>query len=635
MTLTEKLRCRKERRMNLNDERNRSSEDELDDILGSLSTNNPQPKATPSQNGSLLPKRQKDSEQVVQAKPAAPEQETPAPVQTPSAPSDDASKPFSHPFINGGELQPSLEESIRESEKSGKHLVSSDKADAQKTAVNDKTQLEGVGPTLDKTPAQRAETTTDKKPSPAKNNVQEKSIANNQDKSAEKSAPAKKTAKKDKPSSEKQPIPSEKVDTGDDLVVLDESEEKTRFHDTAFVGVLKMVIYIVVVLTVSLYIAYGIILAGNDIFAFSKGERAERKVTLPEGLSVTEIAQVFEKNGIIDSTVTFEYYAKFKEFKEKKSDEEQEQGVQTVEASESTFVTLINKVMSYAFGFFDYLKDEIPFEYIPGDYLLDNTMPYDKLLDEITRVKTYREIIRITIPEGYTTDEILNLFAEKGLKATRSEFVDAINNYDYDYEFVKNLTDEGIHNSRTYRLDGYLFPDTYEFYNDESAVSVIDKLLTNFDRKFDSTYFDRAADLGMTVDEIINLAAIIEKEAKIPAEQLLISSVFHNRITSGDPSRLESCATIQYIYQTKYNERKARILDADTRIEHPYNTYLNKGLPPGPIANPGLNAIIAALYPEDTPYKFFVAKKDGSSLFATNIDEHLKNKAIADAEYEE
>ena len=96
----------------------------------------------------------------------------------------------------------------------------------------------------------------------------------------------KKTAKKDKPSSEKQPIPSEKVDTGDDLVVLDESEEKTRFHDTAFVGVLKMVIYIVVVLTVSLYIAYGIILAGNDIFAFSKGERAERKVTLPEGLSV-------------------------------------------------------------------------------------------------------------------------------------------------------------------------------------------------------------------------------------------------------------------------------------------------------------------------------------------------------------
>lgn len=111
-------------------------------------------------------------------------------------------------------------------------------------------------------------------------------------------------------------------------------------------------------------------------------------------------------------------------------------------------------------------------------------------------------------------------------------------------------------------------------------------MLSNFNNKFDTSYFDRAAKLGYTVDEIVNLAAIIEKEAKLPAEQLIISSVFHNRLSTGNPDKLESCATVQYAYQTAYGERKSRILDADTRIDHPYNTYIHRGLPPDRYATP-------------------------------------------------
>lgn len=630
--------------MKLNDERNKSSEEELDDILDALSSGGVHDSSEKNSGGSLLPPRSRSFDDIINGKTAPSQGERQNAAKKPelSLPTNDdtviiepsrkpASKPnvnitggeiksaaqsapkngFSHPLINGGEIQPDIAESIKQSEESGKRLVTGNSAPRPQTARP--TARQNVG-------APKAEAPSDAKP---------------QIPSAR--TPRPETSKPVVPMSrpntgiKHEPAVPEPADTGDDLVVCSDADEKPRFSDSAFFGVFKMAVYVAFVLIVSLSMSYMIIVAGNDIFALKKGDLKEAKVSIPAGLSATEIAEILKDDGIINSKLTFEYYSEFKDFKKKKSAEDKEKKTVTVEASESTFTTLVNKVFSYAFGFLDYLKQDTEFVYNPGDYFLDNSMSYDAIISEITEIKKDRHIIKITIPEGFTTDEIIALFAENGLEATKEEYIDAINNYDYDYEFVKQLTDAGYSKERTYRLDGYLFPDTYEFYNDESAVSIIDKMLSNFNNKFDTSYFDRAAKLGYTVDEIVNLAAIIEKEAKLPAEQLIISSVFHNRLSTGNPDKLESCATVQYAYQTAYGERKSRILDADTRIDHPYNTYIHRGLPPGPICNPGLNAIIAALYPEDTNYKYFVAKADGSSLFAETYEEHLANKELAES----
>lgn len=631
--------------MKLNDERNKSSEEELDDILDALSSEASHESSENNSGGSLLPPRSRSFDDIINGKTAPLRSEGNSAsaknkASASSASNDDTviikpnvkpvvkpnvnitggeiksaaqSAPkngFSHPLINGGEIQPDIAESIKQSEESGKRLVTG--SSVPKPQNERQTAPQNGVPKADVPPVGKSQTPPTRPPRPE-------------------------TAKPVVPMSKPkvvvnhEPAFPEPADTGDDLVVCSDADEKPRFSDSAFFGVFKMALYVAFVLVVSISLSYMIIVAGNDIFALKKGDLKEAKVSIPAGLSATEIAEILKDDGIINSKLTFEYYSEFKDFKKKKSAEDKEKKTVTVEASESTFTTLVNKVLSYGFGFLDYLKQDTEFVYNPGDYFLDNSMSYDAIISEITEIKKDRRIIKITIPEGFTTDEIIALFAENGLEATKEEYIDAINNYDYDYEFVKQLTEVGYSKERTYRLDGYLFPDTYEFYNDESAVSIIDKMLSNFNNKFDTSYFDRAAKLGYTVDEIVNLAAIIEKEAKLPAEQLIISSVFHNRLSTGNPDKLESCATVQYAYQTAYGERKSRILDADTRIDHPYNTYIHRGLPPGPICNPGLNAIIAALYPETTNYKYFVAKADGSSLFAETYEEHLANKALAES----
>ena len=134
----------------------------------------------------------------------------------------------------------------------------------------------------------------------------------------------------------------------------------------------------------------------------------------------------------------------------------------------------------------------------------------------------------------------------------------------------------------------------------------------------------------MTVDQVVNLASLIQMEAKYSTDYSMVSSVFHNRLNSNYyGKKLESCATVQYILP----ERKERITNEDTQIDNPYNTYRNAGLPPGPISNPTLKAIRAALYPEETNYYFFLNDIKGELLFAKTLGEHNANKAIVDKQY--
>ena len=196
-----------------------------------------------------------------------------------------------------------------------------------------------------------------------------------------------------------------------------------------------------------------------------------------------------------------------------------------------------------------------------------------------------------------------------GLFRTEFMFMEAAEK-DYGTEFEKNIPE------RNNRLEGYLFPETYEFYATDSAETIIKKMLGGFDYIWTDEYDRRCAELSMSVDDVVILASIIEREAGSIAEMKKVSSVFHNRLKIG--MALQSYATVQYILP----ERKDVLSVSDTKIDSPYNTYLYPGLPEGPIANPGRAAVEAALYPEDTEYYYFKVNDDGVTVFSENLTEH-------------
>jgi len=234
-----------------------------------------------------------------------------------------------------------------------------------------------------------------------------------------------------------------------------------------------------------------------------------------------------------------------------------------------------------------------------GEYNLSPSMNMLKILDKLVKgeVITYK----ITIPEGYTCTQIAELLDKKEVAEEEA--------------FLKLVKDS----EKT--SEGYLFPDTYEVPKKYGAEKMVKAMLSNFNQiAIENKFIDRAEEIGFSLDEIIILASIIEKEAKFSEEKSKVSSVFYNRLEIG--MKLQSCATIQYILETP-----KEILDEnDLKIDSPYNTYLYRGLPPGPICNPGLDSIIAALEPEEGDYLYFVLGENGSHIFSKTYQEHLRNK---------
>ena len=241
------------------------------------------------------------------------------------------------------------------------------------------------------------------------------------------------------------------------------------------------------------------------------------------------------------------------------------------------------------------LEDQLKY----GEYNLSPSMNMLQILDKLVKgeVITYK----ITIPEGYTCTQIAEILDKK--EVTEKE------------DFLKLVKDsEKI-------TEGYLFPDTYEVPKKYGADNMVKVMLSNFNQiAIENKFADRAEEIGFSLDEIIILASIIEKEAKFSEEKSKVSSVFHNRLKKG--MKLQSCATIQYILE----KPKERLDENDLKIDSPYNTYLYKGLPPGPICNPGLDSIIAALEPEEEDYLYFVLGENGRHIFSKTYQEHLRNK---------
>lgn len=258
--------------------------------------------------------------------------------------------------------------------------------------------------------------------------------------------------------------------------------------------------------------------------------------------------------------------------------------------------------------------------YQAGTHVLTKGLELDTIMNILVGKP---ESVKITIPEGLTYKQIVNTFVKKGL-AIEDRFDSAMKYENYDFDFVKQISNV---NNREFKLEGYLFPDTYEFAMNASEKTIISVMLQNFNNKLTKEHYKRAKELGMSMDEIITLASIIEREASNSNDRRLVSAVFHKRLKSKDENirKLQSCATIQYIFLNTEGKVHENLTYEDTTINDPYNTYIHAGLPPGPICSPGMDSINAALYPdEDTDYMFFIAKGDGTTKFTKTYAEHLK-----------
>ncbi len=244
---------------------------------------------------------------------------------------------------------------------------------------------------------------------------------------------------------------------------------------------------------------------------------------------------------------------------------------------------------------------------IPGEYELHAGMRPTELLAKLVKGEVYQHAI--TIPEGYNIIQIADVLDEKNL-ARKEEILQLTR----DQVFIRSL------NIQAATLEGYLFPDTYLFSRYTPPESIIRTFVKRFHEMVIPDLKDRAMRVGMTIQEVLTLASVVEKETGLATERPLVSGVFHNRLQRGIP--LQSDPTVIYALDSF----DGNIRKGDLSVNSPYNTYKVRGLPPGPIANPGLAAIHAALYPTPTDFVYFVARNDGSHQFSVTLADH--NKAV-------
>jgi len=259
-----------------------------------------------------------------------------------------------------------------------------------------------------------------------------------------------------------------------------------------------------------------------------------------------------------------------------------------------------------------------------GKYEISSGMTIEEILGKIVRGEVITSTKRITIPEGFHVKQIAR-HLELQEAVDKEEFLKKVEEVQLnDYWFLKDANDS------SYMVEGYLFPDTYNIEEEASEEEIIKVLLNRFEKVFEDFYRGKTEELEMTVHEIVTLASIIEREARLKEEQSVISSVFHNRLETN--MLLQSCATVQYAL----GEVKPVLTERDLETDSSYNTYMHAGLPPGPIASPGKGALEAALYPEETDYLYFVLKGDGSGehFFGKSLSEHQDNRRKARREAE-
>jgi len=244
----------------------------------------------------------------------------------------------------------------------------------------------------------------------------------------------------------------------------------------------------------------------------------------------------------------------------------------------------------------------------PGEYIFSKNMTMQQIVAMLAKGEASDQ--QITIPEGYTVEQITKLLQEKQLVSAGTFKKLAQSFVPYPYMVNNNST-------VIYKAEGYMFPNTYRITNGTTEEQILGMMTTEFNKQFTESMRARATEIGLSIKDVIILSSLVEKEAQLPSDRPIIAGVFLNRLRQKMP--MQSCATIQYIL----GYPKPELTVQDTEISSPYNTYQHMGLPPGPIANPGIAAINAVLYAPKTEYLYFVADKQGAHHFSKTYDEHL------------
>ena len=368
------------------------------------------------------------------------------------------------------------------------------------------------------------------------------------------------------------------------ITELDEPEEQELFggrvteSQSTLLAVIKTIVYVAFIVTMAVMLAILALSWANDVFAFVKDSEVI-EVTIPEYATSSDLSVILGEANVIDHPWLFRLYARLKG-----------------------------------------IDNDEKYTFIAGDYTVSPNMNYDKLFLAFIPTTT-NEIVRITIPEGYTVDEIIDLFLSYGI-GTKEGFISAINEYDYEeYEFINDID----MTNRYYRLEGYLYPDTYDFYTGRSETYYIYKLLGRFDQIMNDDLRAYAEEIGLTLDETLIIASIIEKEAYFKNDFALVASVVRNRLDNSSYPCLECDSTVIYALSYLRGERVTALTKQDLELDDPYNTYKKEGLPPGPICNPSFTAITCALYPEATDYYYFVSDSEMTIYYAKTLAEHQKN----------
>lgn len=358
-------------------------------------------------------------------------------------------------------------------------------------------------------------------------------------------------------------------------------------------AVIKALVYIIAIVSVSVALAVFAISCANDIFAFVKEDKTV-EVVIPEYATTDELADILSEAGAINYPWLFRFYCELK-------------GV-----------------------------DENPaYNFVGGTYTVATNMNYDTLMLSFVEKMTLTTV-RITFPEGSTVDEMIALFEANGC-STREKFRECMATYDFgaEYEFLKDIdmTD------RYYLLEGYLYPDTYDFYTGRSPEYYLCRMLDQFEKVFRrSGFFEVVEESEYTLDEILTIASIIEKEAYQVNDFDIVSSVIYNRLK--DPEtfpKLECDSTIIYALSCIAGKRVTDITPEDLELDDPYNSYREDGLPPGPICSPSYNSIACAFDPAETEkaYYYFYSDRYGVMYYATTLKEHEANiEAVKKAEAE-
>lgn len=267
------------------------------------------------------------------------------------------------------------------------------------------------------------------------------------------------------------------------------------------------------------------------------------------------------------------------------------------------------------------LKDEGA-HFQAGSYDMTPGMELDAVIAKLNAGDTVKEAtVKFTIPEGFTATQIADKLSEEGI-ASREEVMKLIDT-DRKWEDVDAVLQIPAKTSVLHRLEGYLFPETYEVKKGSTAEDVVHRMLSEMDRKLDSIpELDEAlATRNMTLHQLLTVASLVEREVVVDEERARVAGVIYNRLKEDMPLQID--ATVQYLL----DKQKERLMEKDLEVDSPYNTYRTKGLPPGPIASPSLKSIQAALQPEASDYLYYVTKKDGSHshLFAKTYKQHLRN----------